>query len=176
MAQWAHDSERTGPVAVEAEGAYPAPDSGLWNVLLRFQAQFRYADGVTIDYRTAKAPYVRYVGDEGWIQSTWFPGGGLEPGVTASSDSLLEPLPEAAEVRLARREDKEDFIYGIKTGRPTMADAEIGHRTCSIGQIAHIAIQVGRKLEWDPDAERFPGNEDANALLTRDVRGDWKIS
>ena len=173
VAQLAHNSERTGPVEVEGTGTYPAPDSGLWNVLLNFQARMRYADGVEVDYRIAEAPYVRFEGETGWIQSTWFPGGDLKAGLTASSDELLQTELGDDAIRIPRREDKEDFIYGIKTGEPTMADAEIGHRTCSMGQLAHIAIQVGRKLEWDPGAERFRADDEANAMLTRPIRGDW---
>lgn len=173
IAQLAHGSERTGPVEVEGTGEYPAAGSGLWNVLLNFRARFRYADGVEIDYRTSDAPYVRFEGDEGWVQSTWFDGGGLKAGVTASSDALLHVELKDSDIRVPARMDKEDFIHGIKTGETVMSDAEIGHRTCSMGQIAHIAVQVGRKLTWDPVAERFPEDEAASALLTRPVRGDW---
>ncbi len=173
IVQWVHGSERTGPVEVEATGQFPAPDSGLWNVLLQFQAQFRYADGVTVAYGTSEAPYVKFVGDEGWIQSTWFPGGRHKEGLTASTESLLNTALKEGEIRLPRREDKEDFIYGIRTREPVMADAEIGHRTCSMGQVAHIAIQRGCKLAWEPDSERFADDETANALLVRPMRGDW---
>ncbi len=173
VAQLAHGSERSGPVEVEGTGTYPAPDSGLWSVLLEFQARLRYADGVVVDYRTSEAPYVRFEGEEGWIQSTWFAGGDLKPGLTASSDALLHTELRLSDRYLPRREDKEDFIYGIKMGEPTMADAEIGHRTCSMGQLAHIAIQVGRALQWDPETEQFTDDEAANALLKRPNRGDW---
>ena len=54
-----------------------------------------------------------------------------------------------------------------------MIDAEIGHRACSMGQMAHIAIQRGGKLAWDPDKERFTNDEEANTLLTRPIRGQW---
>lgn len=173
IAQMAHDSERTGPVEVEGTGEYPAPDSGLWNVLLHFQARFRYGDGVEVTYRTDEAPYVRFEGDEGWIQSVWFPGGAFQAGLTASSETLLKAELKDSDLHLPMREDKEDFIHGIQTGEPTMADAEIGHRTCSMGQIAHIAIQRGRKLRWDPVTERFPEDEASNDLLERPIRGDW---
>jgi len=171
--QLAHGSERTGPIEVEGSGEYPAPGSGLWNVLLNFKARFRYADGVTVDYKTGDATYVRFEGEEGWIQSTWFSGKDFQEGLTASSDALLRTQPKDGDIRLPQRADKEDFIYGIRTGKPVMIDAEIGHRTCSMGQIAHIAVQVGRKLVWNPDTERFTDDAQANALLERPIRGDW---
>ncbi len=171
--QLAHDSERSGPVEVEGTGEYPAPGSGLWNVLLNFKAQFRFADGVTVDYATREAPYVRFEGEEGWIQSTWMTGGNFKEGLTASSDTILQAKPKEGGIHLPERADKEDFIYGIRTGQPVMIDAEIGHRTCSMGQLAHIAVQTGRKLAWNPDTERFADDDKANAMLTRGIRGDW---
>ena len=62
----------------------------------------------------------------------------------------------------------------MKTREEGMAPAEVGHRTCSMCQIGHIAIQVGRKLKWDPEKERFLGDELANRLLTRYVRAPWR--
>lgn len=173
VAQLAHNTERTGPIEVEATGEYPAPDSGLWNVLLHFKAQFRFADGVVLDYATGEAPYVRFEGEAGWVQSTWFPGGNLKEGFAAGSEALLNATLKDSDTPVPQRGDKEDFINAMRTGESVMADAEIGHRTCSMGQIAHIAIQVGRKLAWDPEIERFNGDDAANALLERPMRGDW---
>ena len=39
----------------------------------------------------------------------------------------------------------------------------------SLCQIGHIAIQIGRMLEWDPELEKF-NDEEANTLLTREMR------
>lgn len=171
--QLAHQSERTGPVAVEGTGEYPAEGSGLWNVLLNFKAQFRYADGVTVNYRTDEAAYLRIEGEEGWIQATWTSGGAFKEGLTASSDAILRAKLKDGAIRLPQRPDKEDFIHGIRTGEPVMIDAEVGHRTCSLGQLAHIAVQTGRKLVWNPETERFADDDKANALLERPMRGNW---
>lgn len=171
VAQLAHDTERTGPVSVEGTGRYPAPGSGLWNVLLDFRVQFKYADGVTLDYLTAKNAYVRVEGDAGWLNADWTGRTGL----TASDPNLLKLKFKASDLRLPTRADKADFIHGIATGEPTMADAEVGHRTCSLGQLAHIAIQRGRRLAWDPAAERFTGDDAANALLARPYRAPWAL-
>ena len=56
-----------------------------------------------------------------------------------------------------------------------MIDAEIGHRTCSMGQIAHIAIKQGTRLDWNPVAEQFSQSAQANALLLRPYRSPWKL-
>ena len=77
--------------------------------------------------------------------------------------------------RLPQRMDKEDFIYAIKNKCNTMADAEVGHRTCSLGQLGHIAIQRGAKLNWDPKAERFIDDDKANKMLYISYRKPWGL-
>ena len=68
IAQWAHNTERTGPVEIEGKGEYPA--KGIWNVLLKFDVRFRFADGVELLYRTER-PYIRVEGEKGWIEAEW---------------------------------------------------------------------------------------------------------
>lgn len=171
VAQLANDTERTGPVSVEGTGTYPKPGSGLWNVLTSFKVQFKYAKGVVLDYIMAKNAYVRVEGDEGWIHANWFGKGGLQ----ASDVKILKLKLKDSDLRIPQRSDKGDFIYGIKNKAPTMADAEIGHRTCSMGQIAHIAIQRGKRLDWDPKTERFGNDEEADKMLQRSYREPWGL-
>jgi len=57
----------------------------------------------------------------------------------------------------------------VKTrGRP-LEDAEVGHRTTSLCHLGHIAVYLGQKLRWDPDAERFADNDAANALIEKPI-------
>jgi len=170
VAQLIHNTERTGPVSVEATGTYPKPGSGLWNVLLKFKAQFKFADGVILDYVT-KGPYVRVEGEDGWILSNWMRGG-----LHAHDKMIFQTKLKDSDIRIPQRSDKGDFIYCIKNNVPeeSMADAEIGHRTCSLGQLAHIAIKIGKKLDWDPKKEKFTDAK-ANKLLTKTYRDPWNL-
>lgn len=174
VAQLANNTERTGPVSVEAEGKYPEPGSGLWDVLIDFKAQYQYADGVVCDFHPLpEGAFLRIEGEDGWIQGDWHRRGG--PGLIAHDKSVLRTKLKDSDLHIPQRQDKEDFIYGIKTGEPVMIDAEIGHRACSLGQIAHIAIQCGnRKLDWDPDKEKFSDDE-ANKLLKKSYREPWGL-
>lgn len=171
VAQLINNTERTGPVSVEGVGTYPEPESGLWNVLLSFKVQYRYASGVVLDYFMTDHAYVRVEGEDGWIQANWTGQGGLQ----ASDMNLLRKKLKDTDLRIPQRADKEDFLYGIKNNAPTMADAEIGHRTCSLGQLAHIAIQRGRRLDWDPKTERFGDDAEANKMLSRSYRAPWGL-
>ena len=39
----------------------------------------------------------------------------------------------------------------------------------------HIAIQLGRKLQWDPETETFPNDPTANRLRARAYREPWGV-
>lgn len=162
LAQSANGTDRTGPVEVEGRGTYPRPES-FWQVLLDFEIQYRYANGVRLHYRIVEQPSLRFEGTEGWIYAD--DTGKLE----ASKPSILEPGGGANWKRLEKKEDKRDFIDAVKTRGATMADAEVGHRTTSVCHLGHIAIQVGKRLEWDPAKERFTNSEEANRFLAKPI-------
>ena len=161
LAQSANGTDRTGPVEVEGKGTYPEPES-FWQVLLDFEVHYRYANGVRLIYRIDK-PSLRFEGTEGWIYAD--DAGKIE----ASKHSILEPPSGSNWIRLPMKTDKQDFIDAVKSRGATMADAEVGHRTTSLCHLGHIAIQVGKKLEWDPVRERFTNSAEANGFLNRPI-------
>lgn len=169
VAQLINGTERGGPVSVEGSGTFPPPGS-LWNTLTAFDLHYRYANGVTLDYKMDQ-PYLRVEGDEGWIQAHWNSPGGFK----ASDPKILRTRFKSSDKRVPTRGDKEDFISAILHGTTVMADAEIGHRTCSIGQIGHIAIRTGARLEWEPVRETFPSDEKANTMLRGTYRAPWTL-
>ena len=73
----------------------------------------------------------------------------------AEPASLLDSKIGPNELHFPLMHEKRDFLNAVKTRGQTLADAEVGHRTASLGHLGHIAIQLGRKLKWDPDKERF---------------------
>lgn len=95
--------------------------------------------------------------------------------MTASDPAILRTKLKDSDVRLPQRQDKEDLLYGIKHKATTMADAEVGHRTCSMCQLGHIAIQRGRKLQWNPETERFTDDDEANRMLSTSYRAPWRL-
>jgi myo-inositol 2-dehydrogenase / D-chiro-inositol 1-dehydrogenase len=161
IAQWGNNTDRTGPVEVEAHGTYPAADS-FWNVLLTFEAHYRYANGVHLIYKVDQ-PYVRFEGDEGWIYAEY--GKPLQ----AEPASILGSVIGENEIHFPFKSDKQDFIDAVKTRGQTLEDAEVGHRTVSLCHLGHIAIQTGKRLEWDPAKEQFTNSDEANAWVNKRI-------
>ncbi len=170
IVQWGHNSDRSGPVEVEGKGDYPA--GAFWNVMQGFDVNYRYEDGVEVNYKMVGRPFVRIEGADGWIEVEWF----SKTAIKASKPEMLkDPLPENAE-RLPLISEKQDFINSIKSRKETLEPLEVGHRTASMCLIGQIACKLGRKLKWDPKAEKFAGDDEANKLLSRGpMRGPWQI-
>ena len=161
ITQWGNGTDRTGPIEVEAQGTYPPADS-FWNVLLNFQAEYRYANGVRLFYKTDEKVYVRFEGSEGWIFAQY------QKPLEAEPAAVLDAKIGDNEIHFPFKSDKQDFIDAVKTRGGTLEDAEVGHRTTSVCHLANIAIQVGKKLEWDPAKERFTNTPEANEYM-----GKW---
>lgn len=172
IAQWGNDTDRTGPVAVEGHGKFPPPGS-LWDVCYEFEFTCTYANGVKLICKTDDTIYTRFEGELGWIQANYF--NSKAPDLQAEPASLLDSKIAASELHFPLLHEKRDFLDAVKTRGATLADAEVGHRTASLGHLGHIAIQLGRKLTWDPGQERF-NDDEANRLLSRPPgRAPWTI-
>jgi len=168
IAQWGHGTDRTGPVSVEGRGKYPPPGS-LWDCCHEFDFTCTFDDGVTLNCKTDPGrPHTRFEGEEGWVQAN-FGGAPLE----AEPKSLLDAKIGPDELHFPLKPEKRDFLDAVKTRGPTLEDAEVGHRTASLGHLGQIAIQLGRKLKWDPDRERFVGDDEANGMLALPPARDW---
>ena len=57
----------------------------------------------------------------------------------------------------------------------TAAPAEVAQRAMTVCQMGAISAALGRGLKFDPVAERFDGDEAANAMLRKPMREAWKI-
>lgn len=69
----------------------------------------------------------------------------------------------------------ENFLDCIRTRKQTNAHVEAAHRATSVCYLVNICRDLKRKLRWDPKAERFLGDAEADAMLTRPRRKGWEL-
>jgi predicted dehydrogenase len=168
IAQWGLGMDGSGPVEVEALG-YVDPRPDCYNVHTDFIVRYRYANGTELLCTSGGENGIRFVGEDGrWIfvsRST----------IKASSDHLLkEPLPSDATRLYVSRNHMGNFLECLRTRKPTICPAEVGFRSVTVCHIGVIALRTGKKHKWDPVAERFD-DEQANSMLSRPMRGPWKL-
>jgi predicted dehydrogenase len=169
IAHWGMDMERSGPVSVEGEGVFP--NEGLWDTVLTYKMKFEYPNGVTLNLTTTDLnPHgVRFEGTEGWV----FTRGRIE----ASDKTLLDVTIGDDQIKLHKSANHEhDFLNAIIAGHTdTLTPADVAHRSTTPCLIGGICLDLKRKLEWDPKAEQFVDDDEANKLLSRPMRKPWTL-
>jgi predicted dehydrogenase len=68
-----------------------------------------------------------------------------------------------------------NFFDCIKTRKKPNADVEIAQRSTTVCSLVNICRDLGRKLKWDPKAEKFHGDDEANKLLSRPRRKGFEL-
>src|SRR5690606_4360861 len=69
----------------------------------------------------------------------------------------------------------QNFIDAVLTRGPTAAAPESSHRAATMCHLGAIAATLGRTVKFDPVAETFPGDAEANARLIKPLRGPWTL-
>jgi predicted dehydrogenase len=169
--QWALGTDGTGPV--ETWPITPGPNG---------QVGIRYANGVEVHFVVEKGPMggAIFIGEKGKLEIN-------RNKFTSNPKEIAEEL--RAKVNVAEEErrwsDKlalwqakwhmQDWLDCVRTRAIPAADVEIGHRSISVCHLANITRFVGRKLRWDPQSERFDGDDEANRWVVRPRRKGFEL-
>jgi predicted dehydrogenase len=167
-AQWANNSDRSGPISCEGKGEFLTGD--IYNTANKFDLNYEYANGVSMRVHSGGTA-IGFEGTEGWIQCLGWRGE-----LEASKKSILNAEIKSSNEQLytAAREHR-NFIDCVKSGQETFVPVEVGHRTATALHMGNIAMLLDRKVNWDPDKEEFIDDDEANTLRSRESRDPWKI-
>jgi len=168
-AQWANDTEHTGPVEIEGKGVFPPHP--LYNTATEYHIRYRYANGVTMHVSSGQVA-IRFEGTEGWVGNVGWRGN-----IQAEPKSILDSRIGPDEIHLYTEPAGEhrNFLDCVKTRRDPYFPVEIGHRCCTVLHLGNISMLLGRKLRWNPDTERFEGDDQADRMLSRPMRSPWRL-
>lgn len=170
IVQWGLGVTDSGPTQVECREV-EFPKEGLWDVHGKFMLEYQYANGVrmTCADNTQNKQGVLFEGTEGWVY--------VKRGqIDASPKSLLEEKIGSNEIHLYKSNNHfGNWLDCIRTRSETVAPVEEGHRSCTVCLLGSIAMQVRRKLSWDPKQERITNDSDANTMCKRTQRPPWRV-
>ncbi len=171
--QWVLDTDHTGPVEFEtSDVVWPDPVKFMSETAISGTFRCRYANGINgvIYQRGAfKDRYIKYIGDEGWIQVD-----DETDVVTAHPKSILS-LKTTGGVSWANASGHVgNLLDSIRSRQPTLCHPEVAHRAQSIVESMTISARLNRKLMWDPILEQFD-DAAANRMLWREPRAPWSV-
>jgi len=167
--QLAADTEHTGPIEVEGIGTRHA--NGLYDTFHEYHLTYRYANGVELHVDSGGTG-LRFEGSEGWVGND-----GWTAPIKASSNEILNTVigPDENKLYTCAGGEHRNFLDCVKSRRDPYFPAEIGHRCCSVSHIGNIAMELGRKLRWNPDLEEFVDDEQANRMRSVAMREPWGL-
>jgi predicted dehydrogenase len=143
----------------------------------RGSVAFRYSTGTEVRLEMPAGDLqggAMFVGERGRIEIT-------RNDFRTDPPNLIKELPPQEEIDKWKRAQwqakyhMQDWLDSMRSRKTPLADVETGHRSISVCHLANIARQLNRKLHWDPEAERFPGDPEANDQLTRQRRKGYEL-
>ena len=167
IAQWGLGMDDSGPVKVHGTGTFH--EHGPHDVPGEFDVTYIYDNGVVLECHSGGENGVKFTGTDGWV---FVSRGRIE----ASDPDLLKTEFSGNDVRLyVSRDHHENWLDCIQSRERPICDVEIGHRSVTVCHLGNIAIRLGRELNWDPAAERFVDDDQANLLVSKPMRAPWQL-
>jgi predicted dehydrogenase len=170
LCQWANGADDTMPVEYEPTG----------NTITA-----RYANGVKLVLDCLQTPFgqrpgwvqalgtcpVRYIGDEGWVETG--DSGGIEVHPASLKSELPDPSKRQSGLDVASH--SRNFLDCVKSRAQPAANSQVmrhSHVACHAAALSWI---LNRKLKFDPAKEEFVGDDEANGLRSRAARAPWIV-
>ncbi len=161
IAQWGLGMDKSGPIEI-----IPA---GYNNTQF---LTFKYESGAVMTeepFNEKNTKGVKFWGEKGWIEVS-------REHFLASDDSLLPPKVEKTEGAYETKIPHQlNFVEAVQKHIDPIVPVEIGHRTCTVCTLGNLAYGLKRPLKWDPKAERFVNDPEADALLTKQYSAGYSI-
>jgi predicted dehydrogenase len=181
IAQWGLGTDESGPVAIESEAAPPPKEKNRYDCHPTFKVTYTYANGAKVVCGHTQLPDALDAKHKGHTNGILFVGEDdkwifVNRGSIVASDPKLleEKLPDSATRLYVSGNHMQNFIDGIRTGKPCICNADVGHRSVTVCHLGVVALRSGMKLKWDPAKQQFEDTE-ANKWLSREYRKPWKL-
>lgn len=161
IAQWGLGMDGTGPVEIYA------PGTGGYDLLT-----YKYANGVVMHHGGGAGGRagIEFIGPEGRVMVN---RGYIETDPASILDTPLKPN----DVHLYYSNNHHDnWLDCIRTRSKPICDVAIGCSSIIVCHLGNTAYRLKRPLNWDPDAEHYIDDDEANRTLARPMRSPWTLS
>jgi len=158
--QWGIGADRTGPVELGWEEDH---------------AVLRYDNGVVVHGCEYPGEPVGRVGGACFV--------GTDGRIAVDRDRLVADPPTLLDAPLGPKDHRlyesmshsGNFLECVRNRKRTICDVETAYRAMSLVLLGGMAMQLKRRLTWDPVKEEFPADDEANRLLSYARRPGWQV-
>jgi len=157
--QYLLDKDGESPVEIEADTPQQHPDAVRpWH-----RVRMRYADGceIIMDAVNKDTSAAFLEGPKGKLFKNFESD---IPDIRKKLAALPKPDPQLT-----------DFAEAVRTRRKFALNEENGHRSCTIVNLAKIAVKLGRPLRFDSAKQEFIGDPLANRMIDEPMRAPWRL-
>jgi predicted dehydrogenase len=181
IAHWGMGLELGGPTTIDAHADFMTGD--VWTVHHTYHVELQYPNGAQLILDNSLPNGIRFEGTAGWVfcargaaqVTASDPGAPSQPqappALEASDPQILTAPYGPTDVRWAPSEDHyRNWLEAVANRQDPIAPIDQAARSLEACAAVWIGMKLNRKLTWDPAAERFSGDAEANALLARKPR------
>ena len=168
-AQWANDTERTGPISISGEGTIN--EGSMYNTFVDYEIDYEYENGVKLNVKSGGTS-IHFYGSEGWCGSkSW------DSGLEANKKSIVkDPIPkDGLHLYTCKGGEHRNFLDCVKSRNEPYFPAEIGHRCATLCHLGNISMRLNQKLQWNPKTEKIGNSKEASSMLSRKMRKPWDL-
>ena len=177
VVQWALGVEDSGPLEIEPPltGEYP-------------DLTFKYPGGVPVHVVEKRLDATKHVLPKGWNELTSIQNfGGVFVGergwihvgrsgfLVSNPPELVAGGPGPYDRFVALKQHHRNWLAAIRSREKPACDIAVGCQATIAAHLGCIALWTGRALTWDPVAEEFPGDDEANRMRRRALRSPWYV-
>jgi predicted dehydrogenase len=164
IAQWALGMDGNGPTSVESVGkADDRPN--CYNVHYQFEITYKYPTGTVLKCKSDGENGVLFKGEKGEIFVS-------RTTIRASDDKLLkEPLASNATRLYVSNDHMGNFFECLRSRKDPICHVDVGASSVNVCHIGNISLRLGgKKLQYNPSKRQFEGDDEANKMLSREMR------
>lgn len=157
IVQWGLDMDKSGPELI-------TPPNGTDPLT------FTYANGIKVSHENfGTGNAIQIIGSKGKLVVQ---RGSLVTDPVSLKDHVFGENEKKVYVS---KNHYVDFINAIETRGDVVANVETGHRTATVGNLVNIGYALKRPLKWNPKKEKFINDDEANRLISRNMKKEWKV-
>ncbi len=87
----------------------------------------------------------------------------------------LTDIPEVPKTIVRSSGHQQNFVDAVKSRNQPESNVAYAREMTLPMHLGLISYRLKRKLRWNPDKEKFIGDSEANALLSRKPRKEWQL-